>query len=285
MPLVTTLDLLPAARAAGRAVGAFNCVNIEFVRAVVGAAEDLNQPVIVAVTAGAAKYAGWDALPAAVRGVAEAAAVPVALHLDHGTSLEEVERALRAGFSSVMIDASMNPLAENIRLTRAAADLAHAAGVPIEAELGRIGGKEDGIESVGEYTDPADVDRFVHESGLDFLAVAFGSVHQKAAQDAELDLDLVARIAAITPAPLVLHGGSGVPDAGVRAAVARGIAKVNVGTELMRTFSRTLRATLADRPDEWDARKLLAPSTEAVRELVRARIQVFSPQETPRAPL
>ena len=276
MPLVTSMEILGPARAGGYAVGAFNCVNIEFARAVLGAAEETRQPVIVAVTSGAAKYAGWDALPAAVLGMAREASVPVCLHLDHGTSLGEVEQALRAGFSSVMIDASMLPSEENIRLTRAAADLAHAAGVPIEAELGQIGGKEEDIVSGGVLTNPDDVPRFVSESGLDFLAVAFGSVHQKERRDAVLDLELVGRIGRLTGVPLVLHGGSGVPFGSVRAAIARGVAKVNVGTELMRTFSRTLRHTLETRPGEWDARKLLAPSTAAARAVVLERIGVFS---------
>ncbi|PNY79703.1 class II fructose-bisphosphate aldolase [Deinococcus koreensis] len=276
MPLVTSLDILPQAHAGGYAVGAFNCVNIEFARAVVGAAEELGQPVIVALTAGAANYAGWDALPAAVLGMAREARVPVCLHLDHGTSLAEVERALQAGFSSVMIDASALPLEENIRLTRAAAELAHAAGVGLEGELGRIGGKEDGIEAQSRLTDPQDVGRFVEESGVDFLAAAFGSVHQMAAREAVLDLGLVAQVDALAGRPLVLHGGSGVPFETVRGVIERGVAKVNIGTELQRCFCAALRQTLASRPDESDARKLLRPSIAAVQALVRERIALFS---------
>lgn len=276
MPLATSLDILGPARAGGYAVGAFNCVNIEFARAVLGAAEELGQPVIVAVTAGAAKYAGWDALPAAVLGMAREASVPVCLHLDHGASVDEVEKALRAGFSSVMIDASALPLEENIRQTRAAGKLAHAAGVGLEGELGRIGGKEDGVEAEIVLTDPADVGRFVAESGLDFLAAAFGSVHQMAAREAVLDLDLVERVAALAGVPLVLHGGSGVPFETMRGVIARGVAKVNIGTEMQRAFSATLRETVAARPGEFDARKLLRPSVDAVRALVRERIALFS---------
>lgn len=276
MPLVTTQELLPRALAGGYAVGAFNCVNIEFARAVVDAAQELGQPVIVAVTAGAATYAGWDALPAAVLGMARAAAVPVCLHLDHGRTLAEVERALQAGFTSVMIDASALPLEENIRLTRAAAELAHAAGVGLEGELGRIGGKEDGHEAQGRLTEPADVGRFVEESGVDALAAAFGNVHQMAAREAVLDLGLVERVSTLARRPLVLHGGSGVPFAALRGVIARGVAKVNIGTELQRCFTRTLRETLAARPDEADARKLLRPSTLAVQALVRERIALFS---------
>lgn len=275
MALVTSKEILVPARAGGYGVGAFNCVNLEYVRAVLDTAVALHSPVIVAVTPGAAKYSGWTGFPAAIRAVAEAAPVPVCLHLDHGTTLEEVEKALRSGFSSVMIDASHLALAENIELTRRVAKMAHAAGVGVEGELGQIGGQEEGVESAGVLTDPEAVPGFVEESGVDVLATSFGSVHQKATQDAVLDLERLRRIAAATPVPLVLHGGSGVPFPAVRQAISLGIAKINVGTELQRTFTRTLRETLAAHPAEWDARKLLGPSVKALGEAVRERLATF----------
>ena len=275
MPLVTATEILAPARTDGYAVGAFNCINIEFARAVVDSAQALNSPVIVALTTGALKYAGWQALPAAVRAMADAASVPVVMHLDHGLNLPDIERALRAGFSSVMIDASEHSFEDNIRLSRAAAEMAHAAGASLEAELGQIGGKEEEIEAAGAMTDPTTVPEFVASTGLDVLAAAFGSVHQKAVRDAKLDLTRLEQISARTSVPIVLHGGSGVPFESVQAAIKRGVAKVNVGTELQRRFSRTLRETLNAQPDEWDARKLIAPSIRALEAIVRERIEVF----------
>ncbi|WP_018466139.1 class II fructose-bisphosphate aldolase [Calidithermus timidus] len=275
MPLVSATEVLKPARAHRYAVGAFNCINLEYVRAVVDTAERLRSPVMVAVTTGALSYAGWEALPAAVRAVAEAAHVPVVLHLDHGQNLEDIRRALEAGFSSVMIDASHLPLEENIALTRQAAQMAHAAGVSLEGELGQIGGKEEEIVSAGLMTDPETVPYFVEATGIDVLAASFGSVHQKATRDAQLDLPRLEKIAAATPLPLVLHGGSGVPTEMLQAATARGVAKVNVGTELQRTFARVLRETLKAQPEEWDMRKLLKPSINAIAAVVEERLGVL----------
>lgn len=275
MALVTSKEILVPARQKGYGVGAFNCVNLEYVRAVLDSAMALRSPVIVAVTPGAAKYSGWEGFPAAIRAMAQAASVPVCLHLDHGSSTEEVEKALRAGFTSVMIDASHLPLGENIALTRRVVEIAHAAGVSVEGELGQIGGQEEHVESAGVLTDPEAVPGFVEATGLDVLAASFGSVHQKAARDAVLDLERLERIARATSLPLVLHGGSGVPFPTVQQAIARGVAKINVGTELQRTFTRTLRETLSAQPAEWDVRKLLGPSVKALGQAVRERLEVF----------
>ena len=275
MPLVTSAQILTPARSNRYAVGAFNCINLEYAKAVVDTAQELRSPVIVAVTTGAAKYSGWSGFPAAIRAMAEAATVPVCLHLDHGLSLEDIHKALEAGFSSVMIDASHLPFEENIALTRSAVQAAHAAGVSLEGELGEIGGKEEEIESQGVFTDPKTVPTFVEATGVDVLAIAFGSVHQKEKQDAELDLPRLEQIAAKTALPLVLHGGSGVPYPTVQAAIQRGIAKVNVGTELQKTYARVLRETSAAHPAEWDVRKLLAPSNKALGAVIRERLEVF----------
>ncbi len=275
MALVTSKEILVPARQKGYGVGAFNCVNLEYVRAVLDSAMALRSPVIVAVTPGAAKYSGWEGFPAAIRAMAQAASVPVCLHLDHGSSTEEVEKALRAGFTSVMIDASHLPLGENIALTRRVVEIAHAAGVSVEGELGEIGWQEEHVESAGVLTDPEAVPGFVEATGLDVLAASFGSVHQKAARDAVLDLERLEHIARATSLPLVLHGGSGVPFPTVQQAIARGVAKINVGTELQRTFTRTLRETLSAQPAEWDVRKLLGPSVKALGQAVRERLEVF----------
>lgn len=275
MSLVTANEILKPARAGKYAVGAFNCINLEYVRGTLEAAISLKSPIIIAVTPGAAKFSGWEAFPAAIRAMAAAAPVPVCLHLDHGTKLEEVEKALKAGFSSVMIDGAHLALEDNIALTQQVVKAAHAVGVSVEAELGEIGGQEEEIESAGVLTDPEAVPGFVEATGLDVLATSFGSVHQKAQRDAQLDLPRLERIAAATAVPLVLHGGSGVPFSTVQEAIARGVAKVNVGTELQRTFARVLRETVNANPSEWDVRKLLNPSIQALGEAVRERLEVF----------
>jgi fructose-bisphosphate aldolase, class II len=273
MPLVSGLEILRPARQHQYAVGAFNCINLEYVRAVINVARELNSPIIVALTPGALKYSGWDALPAAVRAMADASSIPVAMHLDHGTRISEVEMAAKAGFSSIMIDGAALPYFDNVKITKAAAEIAHAAGASLEGELGEIGGQEEHIVSEGVMTDPDAVAGFVDATGLDVLATSFGSVHQKAKRDAVLDLERLEKIAAATNAPLVLHGGSGVPDDQLRAVISRGVAKVNVGTELQRTFSRILRETAIAHPDEWDARKLLGPATIALEAVVRSRLE------------
>jgi fructose-bisphosphate aldolase, class II len=274
MPLANGLEVLSRARREHYGVGAFNCINIEFLRAVVDTAVSLNSPVILALTPGALKYSGWEALFGAARALADAAPVPVVIHLDHGTKIEEVEQAARLGFSSIMIDGAALSFEDNIAITKRAVQIAHAAGASLEAELGEIGGKEEEIESGGVMTDPARVPEFVAATGLDVLAPAFGSVHQKEKRDASLDLVRLELIAAATSAPLVLHGGSGVPKDQVQGAIARGVAKVNVGTEMQRTFTRVLRETLAANPTEWDARKFLKPASVAVAAAVQERIEM-----------
>ena len=275
MPLVTANDVLIPARANGYAVGAFNCINLEFVQACIQAAEAENSPVMIATTTGALKYASWVGFPAAIRAMAEASAVPVVLHLDHGQTLEEIERALKAGFSSIMIDASHLPYGENIALTKKAAELTHAYGMSLEAEIGQIGGKEDDIVADEALTDPSVVEDFVRSTGLDILAPAFGSAHQKTRGDISLDLPRLEKIAAATPLPLVLHGGSGVPFEAMQNVIARGVGKVNLGTELQKTFSAKLRETFLANPSEWDGRKLFKPSIETLTNVVRDRMKTI----------
>jgi fructose-bisphosphate aldolase, class II len=272
--LATTKDILVPARQHGYGVGAFNCINLEYAKVVIDCAVAKNSPIIVAVTPGAAKYSGWAGLAGAILAMAQQAPVPVALHLDHGTNLEQVAAAVAAGFSGVMIDASHLRLSENIALTRAAAALVQPQ-ISLEGELGEIGGQEEGIESAGVLTDPETVAEFVAATGVDVLATSFGSVHQKEKQDAELDLPRLERIAASTDVPLVLHGGSGVPYQTLQAAIARGVAKVNVGTEMQKTYARVLRQTIAENPAQWDVRKLLEPSNQALAAVVSERLEVM----------
>uniref|UniRef100_A0A7C2HZR4 Class II fructose-1,6-bisphosphate aldolase n=1 Tax=Ammonifex degensii TaxID=42838 RepID=A0A7C2HZR4_9THEO len=278
MPLVTTARLLQAAAAGGYAVGAFNCNNLEIVQAIIAAAEAENAPVILQASQGAIKYAGLNYISALAKTAIARTHLPVALHLDHGTSFEQAVRCIAAGFSSVMIDGSRLPLAENVALTRRVVDVARAVGVSVEAELGRIGGTEDEV-SVSEreafFTDPDEAADFVAATGVDALAVAIGTAHGRYKGEPQLDFDRLSRIAARVNLPLVLHGSSGVPAEAIREAVRRGIRKVNIDTDIREAFVSTIRQVLGANPDEIDPRKVLGPAREAAVEVIREKIRLF----------
>ncbi|WP_333739019.1 class II fructose-bisphosphate aldolase [Streptomyces sp. IBSBF 2806] len=268
MPLTTTGELVTRARAARTAVAAFNIVTLEHVEAVVAGAEAAGAPVVLQVSENAVRFRQGRLLPLARAAVAaaERALVPVALHLDHVQSDPLLGQAADAGFSSVMYDASRLPYEANLAATRAAVVRAHARGLWIEAELGEIGGK--GAHVAGARTDPAEARAFVAESGVDALAVAVGSVHAMTARTAALDHELIGRLGAALDVPLVLHGSSGVPDHELRAAVAGGIAKVNVGTALNQAMTGAIRACLEANPDVVDARRYLGAGREAMARTV-----------------
>ncbi|MEU4871496.1 ketose-bisphosphate aldolase [Streptomyces sp. NPDC021608] len=268
MPLTTTGELVTRAHAARTAVAAFNIVTLEHVEAVVAGAEAAGAPVVLQVSENAVAFRQGEVLPLARAAAvaAERALVPVALHLDHVQSDRLLDRAAEAGFSSVMYDASRLPYEANLAPTRAAVTRAHAQGLWIEAELGEIGGK--GAHVAGARTDPAEARAFVAESGVDALAVAVGSVHAMTTRTAALDHELIGRLDAALDVPLVLHGSSGVPDRDLRAAVAGGIAKVNVGTALNQAMTRAVRACLAADPDVVDARRYLGAGREAMARTV-----------------
>ncbi|MCQ9131345.1 class II fructose-bisphosphate aldolase [Streptomyces hilarionis] len=268
MPLTTTGELVTRAHAARTAVAAFNVVTLEHVEAVVAGAEAAGAPVVLQVSENAVAFRQGEVLPLARAAAvaAERALVPVALHLDHVQSDRLLDRAAEAGFSSVMYDASRLPYEANLAATRAAVTRAHAQDLWIEAELGEIGGK--GAHVAGARTDPAEARAFVAESGVDALAVAVGSVHAMTTRTAALDHELIGRLDAALDVPLVLHGSSGVPDRDLRAAVAGGIAKVNVGTALNQAMTRAVRACLAADPDVVDARRYLGAGREAMARTV-----------------
>ncbi|MFI5823316.1 ketose-bisphosphate aldolase [Streptomyces rishiriensis] len=268
MPLTTTGELVTRARAARTAVAAFNIITLEHVEAVVAGAEAAGAPVVLQVSENAVRFRQGRVLPLARAAAvaAERALVPVALHLDHVQSDPLLGQAADAGFSSVMYDASRLPYEANLAATRAAADRAHAQGLWIEAELGEIGGK--GAHVAGARTDPDEARAFVTESGVDALAVAVGSVHAMTARTAALDHRLIGRLGAALDVPLVLHGSSGVPDHELRAAVAGGVAKVNVGTALNQAMTGAIRAYLEAHPDAVDARRYLSAGREAMARAV-----------------
>ncbi|KUN20201.1 fructose-bisphosphate aldolase [Streptomyces antibioticus] len=281
MPLVPTGDLVAAAAAAHSAVAAFNVVTLEHVEAVVAGAESADAPVILQVSENAVKFRLGRLRPlarAAVE-VAEHAAVPVGLHLDHVQSDDLLRQAADAGFSSVMYDAARLPYAENLAATRAAADWAHAQGLWIEAELGQVGGKNGepplDAHAPGARTDPAEARAFVADSGVDALAVAVGSTHAMTTRTAALDHDLIKRLAAALDVPLVLHGSSGVPDDALTAAVTGGIIKVNIGTALNIALTGAVRGYLGDHPEAVDARKYLDVAREAMTREVERTVRLL----------
>ncbi|MDC0766859.1 class II fructose-bisphosphate aldolase [Streptomyces sp. HD] len=282
MPLATTGELITRAAAARSAVAAFNVITLEHVEAVIAGAESVGAPVVLQVSENAVKFRYGRLLPLARAAVAaaERAAVPVALHLDHIQSDDLLRQAPAAGFSSVMYDAARLPYADNLAATKAAVDWAHAQGLWIEAELGRLGGKNGepplDAHAPGARTDPAEAHAFVTDSGVDALAVAIGSSHAMTTRTATLDHDLLKRLSAGLDIPLVLHGSSGVPDGELRAAVAGGIAKVNVGTALNIAMTTAIREFLATHPEAVDSRKYLSVGREAMVQTVARTIRVLS---------
>ncbi|TXS46434.1 ketose-bisphosphate aldolase [Streptomyces sp. uw30] len=270
MPLATTGELITRAAAARSAVAAFNVITLEHIEAVIAGAESMSSPVVLQVSENAVKFRYGRLLPLARAAVAaaERAGVPVALHLDHVQSDDLLRQAPDAGFSSVMYDAARLPYLENLAATKAAVDWAHAQGLWIEAELGRLGGKSGepplDAHAPGARTDPTEAHAFVTDSGVDALAVAIGSSHAMTTRTATLDHDLLKRLAAALDVPLVLHGSSGVPDDELTAAVAGGIAKVNVGTALNIAMTSAIRDFLAAHPEAVDSRKYLSVGREAM---------------------
>lgn len=232
--LIPTKDILLAAQQEKKAIAAFNVFNLETVQAAVRAAEEENRPVIIALGERYLPIVDLEGFAAMAIAIARKAAVPVALHLDHAYEKKSIVRAIQCGFTSVMYDGSKYELDENIARTKDIVELAHMAGVSVEAEIGSVsrGAYSDEEEGDGRLTDPADAIRFVEETGVDFLAAAIGTVHGMYTGEPKIDLELLREIEATVQIPLVLHGGSGTPDTIIAQAIASGICKVNVNTEV-----------------------------------------------------
>lgn len=280
MPLVSTADLMASTL---RAVAAFNMITLEHGEGIVAGAEAAGSGVIIQISQNAVAFHGGrvDSIAAAAGTLARSASVPVAVHLDHVDDDALLWRAADAGFSSVMYDAGARPYADNVARTRAAVEWAHDAGLWVEAELGYVGGKPDeplGAHAAGVRTDPDEARSFVAATGVDALAVAVGSSHAMTARTASVDAQLVAALRQAVPVPLVLHGSSGVPDDQLRAAVAAGMRKINVGTALNVAMTRSVRATLAADVSLVDPRKYLAPAREAIARTVGELIAVIGGQ-------
>lgn len=270
-------ELLSAAFATGRALPAFNVITLEHAQAVVAAAEAAGAPVVLQVSQNAVAHHGGRLAPLAAALTALAAASParLALHLDHVTDGELLRAAPAAGFGSVMFDASRLPYDENVKATAEAVRFGHAHGLLVESELGRIGGKAGDAHAPGVRTDPAEAAAYVTVTGVDALAVAVGSAHAMVRRTAALDHPLIARLAATTGVPLVLHGSSGVPDEELRRAVAAGMTKINIGTALNVALTRAVRAELDRAPRAVDPRPYLAAGRSAMREAAERLIRVL----------
>lgn len=256
--LVTGNELLLQAQKNKYAIGAFNVNNMEIIQAIISAAEELNSPVILQASQGGIKYAGIDYIAGLGKIAGRNANVPVALHLDHGTDFDQVMLCLRHGFTSVMIDGSRFPLKENIEFTKRVVDIAHAVGVSVEAELGKIGGTEDHItvdEREATMTDPEEARIFVEETGVDSLAIAVGTAHGVYRGEPKIDFDRIKAIRELVDVPLVLHGSSGVPEESLRRAISLGISKINIDTDVRATFAKGVKEFLLENPDEIDPRR------------------------------
>ncbi len=275
MPLVTSRQALLDAQKGGYALGAFNVENMEMAQAIIGAAEELRAPVILQTTPSTIKYAGADLYYANVKALAEKADIPVILHLDHGDSFALCVRALRAGYSSIMIDGSKLPLEQNIALTHKVVEMCGAAGVPVEGEIGRVGGKEDDLvcEDAG-YTIPTEAVRFEKETGLSSMAVGVGTAHGVYKTTPVLNTELISELKGLLTVPMVLHGASGLSDEAIQECVRRGMCKVNFATELRIAYSNGVKETLKEKPDVFDPKAYGKVARERVKDLVKNRIRV-----------
>ena len=275
MPLVTSEKMLADAQKGGYAVGAFNVENMEMVKAVIAAAEELHAPVMLQTTPSTIKYGTLETYYAIVAAEAKKAAVPVCLHLDHGSSFELAVQALKEGYTSVMIDGSHEDLEGNIAVSKRVADVAKACGIPVEAELGKVGGKEDDLEAEADTnTDPMEAKEFVERTGVTSLAVAIGTAHGFYKGTPVLDKERVSEIRKVVSIPLVLHGASGLSDDEVRECVRRGICKVNFATELRAAYTAAGKKLIEEKPDTFDPKKLGVVGMEAVKQLVMERMKV-----------
>ncbi len=278
MPLVSMKEMLNKAYQEHYAVGQFNINNVEWTAAILDEAQALKTPVILGVTSGAAKYmGGWNTVVGLVKGlmIDHKITIPVALHVDHGDNVEVCKAAIDAGFTSVMIDASHFPFEENIRQTKEVVEYAHARGVSVEAELGRVGGQEDAVVAESMYAIPSECKALIDATGIDCIAPALGSVHGPYHGEPKLGFKEMKTIADLVKIPLVLHGGSGIPEFQIKMAIDRGTAKINVNTECQQEWTKIVRAVLAKDLEVYDPRKIIGPGKEGIRQVVRAKCQIF----------
>ena len=280
--LVSAKEMLDKARAGKYAVGQFNINNLEWTKAILLTAQECNSPVILGVSEGAGKYmTGMETVAAMVKAMDESLGitVPVALHLDHG-SYEGCYKCIKAGFTSIMFDGSHFPIEENIEKTKELVNASHALGLSIEAEVGSIGGEEDGVVGAGECADPNEC-KMIADLGVDFLAAGIGNIHGKYPENwAGLSFETLEAVNdAVGELPLVLHGGTGIPDDMISKAISLGVAKINVNIECQLVFQEATRAYIEAGKDQtgkgFDPRKLLAPGFEAIKAKVKEKMELF----------
>ncbi|WP_279165148.1 class II fructose-1,6-bisphosphate aldolase [Thermus scotoductus] len=301
MPLAIGKEVLDKARREGYAVPSFNTNNLEITQAILEVADELRAPVFIQVSDGARKYAGMENLANLVKDMASRVRVPVVLHLDHGADFKMVMQALRAGFTSVMIDASHHPFEENVAETKKVVEAAHAVGVSVEAELGRLQGIEDNIqvsEAEAFLTDPDEAERFVAETGIDYLAIAIGTSHgaYKGKGRPYIDHKRLEEISQRVSIPLVLHGASGVPtwlkekllatgaelkeatgihDEDIKKAIPNGIAKINIDTDLRLAMTLGIREVVVGNPKEFDPRKIIGKGRDYLKQVIREKFELM----------
>ncbi|UHA75240.1 class II fructose-1,6-bisphosphate aldolase [Paenibacillus sp. 481] len=278
MPLVSMNEFLPKAKENKFAVGQFNINNLEFVQAITDAGIETNSPLIFGVSEGALKYMGIEYTVAMAQAAAAKSGLPIALHLDHGSTFEVAMKCIRAGFSSVMFDGSHHSFEDNIRLTKEVVKAAHAMGVSVEGELGTIGGTEDDLtvdEEHATLAKPEEAIRFWEETGVDALAIAVGTAHGMYKGEPKIHFDIIEAVTSKIPVPVVLHGGSGVPDDAIQKAIAAGVGKINVNTENQVACTTTIREVLAKDANIYDPRKYLVPARDAIKATVLEKIRLF----------
>lgn len=276
MGLVTSTKYLQHARDNKYAICAFNIHNLETLKAVTSTSFESNSPVILQATPGTVRFAGADYLVAMAKTAADKYNIPIIMHLDHGEDYNMVLECLRAGFTSIMIDGSKHPYAENISIVKKVVELSHALGVPVEAELGTIGGVEDDLSIMGDgvYTNPEVAFDFVEKTGVDSLAVAIGTCHGLYKKKPQLDYVRLAEIRKLVSIPLVLHGASDLLDESVKKCIELGISKVNIATELKIAFSAAVQTVYHEKPAENDPRKLFTPAIDAMKAVVKNKINL-----------
>lgn len=278
MALVSMKEMLITAKAEGYAVGQFNINNLEWTQAILQAAEEEKSPVILGVSEGAGKYmGGFYTVVKIVEGLMKDynITVPVAIHLDHGSSFDKCKEAIDAGFTSVMIDASHHSFEENVAITKEVVAYAHARNVSVEAELGTVGGEEDGVIGGIMYANPAECKSLVDATGIDCLAPALGSVHGPYKGEPNLGFTEMEEISTLTDVPLVLHGGTGIPTKDIQRSISLGTAKINVNTENQIAASKVIREFLDNDKKTYDPRKFLGPAREAIKTTVIGKMREF----------
>ena len=271
-------DMLNKADNGKYAVPHFNINNLEWTRFILEECEKLKTPVILGVSEGAGKYmGGFKTVADMVKNLVNYLniTIPVALHLDHGSSYESCIDAIDSGFTSVMIDASKYSIEENIRITKQVVDYAHKRNVTVEAEVGAVGGEEDGVADELAYAKVEDATRLVKETGIDFLAPALGSVHGIYKGEPKLDFVRMVKIHELVNLPLVLHGGSGIPDELIKKAISCGICKININTELQIAWSQGVRQFLSEDDKVYDPRKIIKSGERTMKEMIKEKVMLF----------